>query len=77
LDFLLAFALSFLYSSARAGGGPSSPGSCLYPPRDEATSPGALEMDWILNNFWIYMGILIVILIGLVAVLFVVRKNQE
>jgi hypothetical protein len=34
-------------------------------------------MDWILNNFWIYMGILILVLVGLVAVLFVVRKNQE
>jgi hypothetical protein len=34
-------------------------------------------MDWILNNFWIYMGILLLVLVGLVAVLFVVRKNQE
>jgi hypothetical protein len=36
-----------------------------------------IEMDWILNNFWIYMGILLLVLVGLVAVLFVVRKNQE
>jgi hypothetical protein len=34
-------------------------------------------MDFILNNFWIYMGILLLVLVGLVAVLFVVRKNQE
>lgn len=34
-------------------------------------------MDFIQNNFWIYMGILILVLVGLVAVLFVVRKNQD
>ncbi len=34
-------------------------------------------MDWIQNNFWIYMGILVLVLGGLVAVLFVVRKNQD
>lgn len=35
------------------------------------------KMDWIQNNFWIYMGILVLVLGGLVAVLFVVRKNQD
>lgn len=34
-------------------------------------------MQWIQDNFWIYMGILILVLVGLVAVLFVVRKNQD
>ncbi len=34
-------------------------------------------MDWILNNFWIYMGILILVLAGLVALLFVLKKNQD
>lgn len=34
-------------------------------------------MDFIQNYFWIYMGILILVLVGLVAVLFVVRKNQD
>ena len=34
-------------------------------------------MEWIQNNFWIYMGILVLVLVGLVAVLFVVRKNQD
>ncbi|MFT3880080.1 MAG: LPXTG cell wall anchor domain-containing protein [Gemmatales bacterium] len=34
-------------------------------------------MDFIQNNFWIYMGILVLVLVGLVAVLFVVRKNQD
>lgn len=34
-------------------------------------------MDWIQNNFWIYMGILVLVLVGLVVVLFVVRKNQD
>jgi len=34
-------------------------------------------LDFIQNNFWIYMGILILVLVGLVAVLFVVRKNQD
>lgn len=43
----------------------------------EVTSPGAMKMDWIQNNFWIYMGILVLVLVGLVAVLFVVRKNQD
>lgn len=33
--------------------------------------------DFIQNNFWLYMGILILVLVGLVAVLFVVRKNQD
>jgi LPXTG-motif cell wall-anchored protein len=33
--------------------------------------------DWIQNNFFLYVGILVLILIALVAVLFVVRKNQE
>ncbi len=35
------------------------------------------KMDWIQNNFWLYMGILVLVLVGLVAVLFVVRKNQD
>lgn len=35
------------------------------------------KMDWIQENFWIYMGILVLVLVGLVAVLFVVRKNQD
>jgi hypothetical protein len=34
-------------------------------------------MDFIQNNFWLYMGILVLVLVGLVAVLFVVRKNQD
>lgn len=34
-------------------------------------------MDWIQNNFWIYMSILVLVLVGLVVVLFVVRKNQD
>lgn len=34
-------------------------------------------MNWIMENFWIYMGILVLVLVGLVAVLFVVRKNQD
>jgi LPXTG-motif cell wall-anchored protein len=34
-------------------------------------------LDWIQNNFFLYVGILILILVALVAVLFVVRKNQE
>lgn len=34
-------------------------------------------MEWIQNNFWIYMSILVLVLVGLVAVLFVVRKNQD
>ena len=34
-------------------------------------------MDWILNHFWVYMGILVLVLVGLVVLLFVVRKNQE
>ena len=33
--------------------------------------------DFIQNNFWIYMLILVAVLVGLVAVLFVVRKNQD
>lgn len=33
--------------------------------------------DFIQNNFWIYMAILVLVLVGLVAVLFVVRKNQD
>jgi LPXTG-motif cell wall-anchored protein len=37
-----------------------------------------LEMlDWIQNNFFLYVGILVLILVALIAVLFVVRKNQE
>ncbi len=34
-------------------------------------------MQWIQENFWVYMGILLLVLVGLVAVLFVVRKNQD
>jgi hypothetical protein len=34
-------------------------------------------MQWIQDNFWVYMGILLLVLVGLVAVLFVVRKNQD
>ena len=33
--------------------------------------------DFIQNHFWIYMAILVLVLVGLVAVLFVVRKNQD
>ena len=33
--------------------------------------------DFIQNHFWVYMGILVLVLVGLVAVLFVVRKNQD
>ena len=33
--------------------------------------------DFIQNHFWLYMGILVLVLVGLVAVLFVVRKNQD
>lgn len=44
---------------------------------NEVPSPGALEMQWIQENFWVYMGILLLVLVGLVAVLFVVRKNQD
>jgi hypothetical protein len=33
--------------------------------------------DFIQNHFWIYMLILVAVLVGLVAVLFVVRKNQD
>lgn len=34
-------------------------------------------MDWIQNNFWIYMGILVLVLGGLVAVLFVVQESRQ
>ena len=34
-------------------------------------------LDWIQNNFFMYVGILVLILVALIAVLFVVRKNQE
>ena len=34
-------------------------------------------MQWIQENFWVYMGVLLLVLVGLVAVLFVVRKNQD
>lgn len=34
-------------------------------------------LDWIQNNFWIYMVILVLILGGLIAVFFFVRKNQD
>lgn len=34
-------------------------------------------LDWIQNNFLMYVGILVLILVALIAVLFVVRKNQD
>jgi hypothetical protein len=46
-------------------------------PRHEVFRQEHPKMDWIMNNFWIYMGILVLVLGGLVAVLFVVRKNQD
>jgi hypothetical protein len=51
----------------------------LSPPPHEALHPSGAHtmLDWIQNNFFLYVGILVLILIALVAVLFVVRKNQE
>jgi len=49
------------------------------PPHNEAVIPQEFlaMFDWIENNFWTYVGILILILVALIAVLFVVRKNQD
>lgn len=33
--------------------------------------------DWIQENFWIWTIVMVVLLGGLVAVLLMVRKNQE
>ena len=33
--------------------------------------------DWIHNNFWIWTGGMVLLLGGLIAVLLMIRKNQE
>lgn len=33
--------------------------------------------DWIQNNFWIWTGGMVLLLGGLIAVLLMIRKNQE
>ncbi len=34
-------------------------------------------LDWIQENFWLWTGIMVVLLAGLIFVLLMIRKNQE